>query len=188
MAQYAGKRRTGPHPQKAGAVQPHLQGVGQFHRQRGPGGREWPEPSLPEPCGIPEGGQHCVDQEQNAAAPQGRAKGQEDKASCHASQQRGHGVPPRLTGRNQARRQRRAALQAAPGGKKACRYIARQPQKFPGRGFFQGDIGNLHSLSPSPLFIVLPIVAGGEGKSCREMREGMAEQNNVGTHRVRPHI
>ena len=75
----------------------------------------------------------------------------EYQASSDPPRQSGEAVLPGPAGRQEASRQRRAALQTAPGGEKTCRPVARQPERLSRGGPFQGNVGDLHSLSPSLL-------------------------------------
>ena len=149
MAQNGGQGGAGRHPQQAGAIDSHLQRVGQLHRQCSPCRRPWPEPALHKPLGISKGGQHGVNQHQDSAAAQRRAEWEEGQASRRAAKQRSHRIFPGLASGREPRRQRRASFQAAPGGKESRRAVPGQPEQFSGIKPFQGNIGDFHSLSPS---------------------------------------
>ena len=141
--------RAGQQPQDALPGQAHLQGVGQLHRQGGPGGGEGAEQGVLEPDGVPKGGEDGLDEHQHPRRPEGRAEIQKNKAPRHAPGQRGQGLTARPQGGQEPRRQRGPPLQAAAGGEKSRQSVPRQPDDPPVPQPVQGDAADLHSLSPS---------------------------------------
>ena len=99
MGQESRQGSAGQQPQQPRPAQPHLQQIGQLHRQRGAGGGEGTEEGVLEPYRVLEGGQNGGDQHQDAAAAQRRAKIQEDKAAQYAAAQGGQRGPARTDGR-----------------------------------------------------------------------------------------
>ncbi len=130
MAEQGGQGRAGPQTQQSRPGGTNLQEVDQLHRQGGGGSGGGPEQRVLKPACLPKGGHRRIHQRQDAAAAQGRAKVQKGKRSQHPAAERGGGIFPRLAGGQEPGGQRRASIQAAPGGKKARHAAACRPQRL----------------------------------------------------------